>query len=161
MALSGQPVDIQFNLKQDLIDRTFVEPPLVVDQQTSLHEALVLLKQHRCGHLLICEDGKLAGIFTERDFLYLIANQATLEQPIGNVMTINVDFLSPEDTVGTSIARMSEGGYRHIPVADIDGHPVGVSRVSGILRYLVEFFPSVVYNLPPQPHHSTKDREGA
>ena len=39
-------MDIQFNLKQDLIDRTFVEPPLEVDRQTSLREALVLLKQH-------------------------------------------------------------------------------------------------------------------
>ena len=154
-------MDIQFNLKQDLIDRTFVDSPLKVDRQTSLSEALVLLKEHRCGHLLICEQGKLVGIFTERDFLYLITRQATLEQPIENVMTSNVDCLSPEDTVGTTIARMSEGGYRHIPVADPDGHPVGVSRVSGILRYLVEFFPSLVYNLPPQPHHSTKDREGA
>jgi CBS domain-containing protein len=154
-------VDIQFNLKQDLIDRTFVEPPLEVDRQTSLREALVLLKQHACGHLLICDEGKLAGIFTERDFLHLIASQADLEQPIENVMTINVDYLAPDDTVGTSIARMTEGGYRHIPVADADGRPVGVSRVSGILRYLVEFFPSVVYNLPPQPHHSTQDREGA
>ena len=154
-------MDIQSNLKQDLIGRTFVDSPLKVDRKTSLHEALVLLKQHRCGHLLICEEGTLAGIFTERDFLYLIAKQATLDQPIENVMTSKVDYLSPDDTVGTSIARMSEGGYRHIPVADRDGHPVGVSRVSGILRYLVEFFPSLVYNLPPQPHHSTQDREGA
>ena len=154
-------MDIQSNLKQDLIDRTFVDSPLKVDRQTSLHEALVLLKQHCCGHLLICEKGKLVGIFTERDFLYLIAKQATLEQPIENVMTSKVEYLSPDDTVGTTIARMYEGGDRHIPVADSDGHPIGGSRVSGILRYLVEFFPSLVYNLPPQPHHSTQDREGA
>jgi len=154
-------VDIKPNLKQDFIDRTFVDPPLTVDQQISLRDALVLLKQHRCGHLLVCEQGKLIGIFTERDFLYLIAKEATLEQPIENVMTRNVVFLSPEDTVGTSIAMMSERGYRHIPVADADSQPIGVSRVSGILRYLVEFFPSVVYNLPPQPYHSTQDREGA
>jgi CBS domain-containing protein len=154
-------VSIRHNVNLDLIDRTYVNPPLQVDLQTSLREALELLKQNRRGHLLICEEGRLAGIFTERDFLHLIAQQSDLDRPIQEVMTSTVDYLSPDDTVATSIARMTERGYRHIPVADADLRPVGVSRVSGILRYLVEYFPNIVYNLPPQPHHTTQDREGA
>ena len=44
-----------------------------------------------------------------------------------------------------------------MPRADV----TGVLKVSGILHYLVEHFPKVVYTLPPEPHHKTAAREGA
>jgi hypothetical protein len=56
---------------------------------------------------------------------------------------------------------MSKGGYRRLPIVDEAGKPTGILRVKGILRYLVEHFPAVVYNLPPEPHQTTQQREGA
>jgi hypothetical protein len=56
---------------------------------------------------------------------------------------------------------MSFGGYRRLPIVDDKGRPTGLLKVPGILHYLVEHFPNVVYNLPPTPHHSTQEREGA
>jgi CBS domain-containing protein len=154
-------VDFKLNLNSESVSRTFIDPPLTVAGQTSLREVLQLLKQCRQGHILICEDDCLQGIFTERDVLRLTLEGVSLDQPISELMQSQVDVLSPHDSVGTSIARMAEGGYRHMPVVDKDGRLTGVSRVTGILRYLVEHFPSIVYNLPPKPHHSTQHREGA
>jgi hypothetical protein len=56
---------------------------------------------------------------------------------------------------------MAEGGYRHLPIVDDQHRPTGVVAVHGIVHYLVDHFPNTVYNLPPDPKASTRDREGA
>jgi CBS domain-containing protein len=56
---------------------------------------------------------------------------------------------------------MVSGGYRHLPVVDEEGRPVGVLSVKQIMHYLVEHFPSTVYNLPPDPRVVPQEREGA
>ena len=69
--------------------------------------------------------------------------------------------LRGNDTVGKAIGLMSTGGFRRLPIVDGEGKIQGVLKVSGILHYLVEHFPKVVYTLPPAPHHKTVTREGA
>ena len=64
-------------------------------------------------------------------------------------------------TVAEAIRSMAEGGYRHLPMVDQDGRPTGVVAVNGIVHYLVDHFPATVYNLPPNPRPTTKEREGA
>ena len=76
-------------------------------------------------------------------------------------MARNPVVVSPEDSVGDAIAKMSRGGYRRLPIVDRDGVPTGVLSVRQILRYLVEHFPTAIYTLPPTPNEATKDREGA
>lgn len=135
--------------------------PTCVGPEVSVGEVLRRLRESRRGSILICEDGKLAGIFTERDALKLLAAEADLELPIKTVMTTNPACLSVDDTVGAAIQKMSIGGYRRLPVVDSDGSPVGVIKVGKILRYLVEHFPRIVYTLPPKPSQVSKQREGA
>jgi CBS domain-containing protein len=69
--------------------------------------------------------------------------------------------LRKADTVAHAIGLMSAGGFRRLPIVDDSGRVRGVLKVSGILHYLVEHFPKVVYTLPPEPHHKTVTREGA
>ena len=76
-------------------------------------------------------------------------------------MARNPVTLHKDDTVGKAIALMSAGGFRRLPLVDEDGKVTGLVKVSGILHYLVEHFPKVVYTLPPAPHHKTTTREGA
>jgi len=56
---------------------------------------------------------------------------------------------------------MEEGGYRHLPVVDETGRTLGVLSVKRIVHYLVEHFPSTIYNLPPDPSVFPHDAEGA
>ena len=135
--------------------------PLCVEPDVSVAEVLRRLRESSRGSMLICEEGKLAGIFTERDALKLIAFGADLEVPINSVMTANPACVSVNDTVGTAIEKMSVGGYRRLPVVDERGIPVGMIKVGKILRYLVEHFPRIVYTLPPKPSQVTTQREGA
>ncbi|MCH2126846.1 MAG: CBS domain-containing protein [Pirellulaceae bacterium] len=154
---------MSFELKLDTetIGQAFTDPPLSVSPDTSIREVFCLLKQHNRGNILVCDGEVLVGIFTERDALRIMAQDANLEQPISSVMTKNPVVLFQEATVSKAISMMARGGYRRIPVVDSAGVPLGVVKVSGILHYLVEHFPKVIYNLPPEPHHSTEQREGA
>lgn len=154
-------MNFQLNLNAENVDHAYPAKPVCVEPQTSLREALLLLKQHNTGSLLVCQDNVLQGIFTERDALKQMSQQADLTTPIEQVMVANPVTLSPDDTVGKGIAKMSLGGYRRLPVVDGDGCANSVLKVSGILRYLVEHFPNVIYTLPPKPHHTTQQREGA
>jgi CBS domain-containing protein len=137
------------------------DEPLCVEPEVTVHEVLNRLKEYKKGSVLICRGGKLQGVFTERDALRLMARGADLSAPIETVMTADPVTTSVSETVGAAIHKMAVGGYRRLPVVDDAGTPVGLLRVNHILHYLVEHFPEVVYNLPPKPHHTTQEREGA
>jgi CBS domain-containing protein len=64
-------------------------------------------------------------------------------------------------SIAAAIQLMSSGGYRRLPVVDADDRPVGMIQVASIVHYLVEHFPSAVYNQPPVAHPVTHDREGS
>jgi CBS domain-containing protein len=75
-------------------------------------------------------------------------------------MTRDPVTLQHSDTVGTAIGRMSANGYRRLPIVDAAGRPTGVLDVAGVVHWLVQHFPSAVYNLPPVSNPATQEREG-
>lgn len=154
-------MDLQSNLESETIGHVSSPDPACVDVGTSIRETLGLMKEKRRGAVLVCQDGKLAGIFTERDALKLMTPGADLDAGIETVMTANPETIGSSETVAMAIARMSRGGYRRLPIVDDDGQPQGFVKVAAILNFLVGHFPSLVYNLPPDPHHKTETREGA
>jgi CBS domain-containing protein len=127
----------------------------------SVRDVLVLMKQHNTGCVLVCEQEKLVGIFSQRDVLRLLALEADLGVLLETVMTRNPVTLKEGDTVATAIARMTAGGYRHLPIVDGEGRPTGLLKVRGIVHYLVEHVPKTIYNLPPDPKMVAQTREGA
>lgn len=154
-------MSFQLNLNQEKVEMASPATPMVVAPGDSLRDVLHILKEHVRGNVLVCDDGVLVGIFTERDALRLMAEGADLDAPIKDFMVADPVTLSSGDTVGKAIEMMAGGGYRRLPIVDPDNKPVGVIKVSGILHYLVEHFPNIVYTLPPSPHHKTQQREGA
>ncbi len=142
-----------------------VQRPLTLAPDASVSEAMRAMQRKHTGCVIITGDGstrtQLEGIFTERDAVTLMADDADLDAPIEQVMTENPVALSAHDTVATAIAAMSTGGYRRLPIVDTSGRPTGFLQANSILHFLVDHFPATVYNLPPTPHHTTKSREGA
>ncbi len=134
---------------------------LSLTPDTSVRKAIGLMQEAKSGSLLVCEDSKLCGIFTERDVLRIIAAGKDLDAPLEQYMTADPVTVLEAETVGKAIQNMSQGGYRRLPIVDGDGAAIGVVKVSHILRHLVEHFPEAVYNLPPSPHPKTQEREGA
>ena len=154
-------VDFQLSLNSESVNSAYPALPLAVEPETPVRDVFALLKAQNRGSVLICQEGVLVGIFTERDALGMMARGADLNVPIRTVMVPNPVSLRGEDTVGEAIRKMSAGGYRRLPILDDSNKPIGVAAVSGIVHYLVEHFPEAVYNLPPEPDPITQEREGA
>lgn len=155
-------MNFQLNLDTETVEHAHLSVATCVPPETTLRDLLVTLKEDRRGAALICEQGRLVGIITERDVLRLMAvGHMDLDGAVGSVMVRDPVTLARTDTVGKAISVMSEGGYRRIPIVDDQKRPVGMLKVSSVLHYLVEHFPQVVYTLPPTPDHATQKREGA
>jgi len=110
-----------------------------------------MVERHQ-GCAVVVEDGRVVGVFTERDALtrVLARGMAASETSVRDVMTSDPERLSLDDTLGYALHKMSVGGFRHVPVVDRDGEPAGVLSQREAVRFLVGFFPEEVINQPPR-----------
>src|SRR5215469_2172767 len=69
------PIDLESVLVQETITDAIAHPPIVVNVDDSVGKAISLMREHGRGCVLVVRDGKLAGIFTERDVLMRIAGK--------------------------------------------------------------------------------------
>lgn len=131
--------------------------PVIVEVKASIADAIARMNGGHVGCALVVRDGKLAGIFTERDVLRKVAGSKLdlTTTPVEQVMTPNPDTLPATASIAFALREMSVEGYRHIPLVNADGSPVGVVSVRDIVTWLVEFLPASVLNLPPTPNVST------
>ena len=154
-------MSFRLNLDQDQVQHINAIPPLRVPPDLSVREAISRMQTENSGSVMVCQGSSLVGIFTERDALKMMADRQDFDVSIEKVMTANPTTLAANATVDEAIKTMSEGGYRRLPIVDEAGNLVAELKVSQILRYLVEHFPQYIYNLPPTPHHTLTEREGA
>ena len=155
-------MDLARNLKVECVSRLHPTPPLQVLPKQSVAEAVALMRRERVGCVLVCEEDKLLGIFTERDLMRrVLAQQQPLSVSVADVMTREPLTVHPKQSIGVAVKLMEESGYRHLPVVNENGGAVGILSVKRIVRYLVEHFPATVYNLPPAPEPVQHEREGA
>lgn len=154
-------MDFQLSLESEGVGSAYPDQPLATTGDATIAEVLQLLRAQRTGAILVCDGTKLVGIVTERDALRLMAGATDLTRPVCDVMSSPPAMIPATATVAEAIRTMAEGGYRHLPTVEPDGTPTSVVAVHGIVHYLVDHFPETVYNLPPNPKESTRDREGA
>ena len=97
--------------------------------EASVLEVAQLLTQRGVGACLVIEDGRLAGIFTERDLLHLVATGADVrDRPVAGVMTRDVTMAPPDAEVLWAADTMRRLGVRHLPVGE-GGHAVGIVSI--------------------------------
>lgn len=153
-------VDFQLHLETETVEQAHPTKPVCVLPEDSLRHVMRVLKTSSTGAAMVCRDGKLEGIFTERDALRHLADGSDLEMPVSTVMVKQPVSIKMGDSVGKAIELMSGGKFRQLPIVDDKGHVTGVIGVAGVLRYLVEHFPRIIYTLPPSPHHKMETRDG-
>jgi CBS domain-containing protein len=155
-------MDLARNLKIECVSRLHPTPPRRIGPEQTVADAVGLMRQEKVGCLLVCTGERVVGIFTERDLMRrVLAAGKPLTLPIAECMTPDPVVVHPKEPIGAAVRRMEEGGYRHLPVVDEAGRPVGVLSVKRIVHYLVEHFPGTVYNLPPDPDAVPLEPEGA
>lgn len=91
---------------------------------------------------LVLDDGKLVGIFTERDYLNRVCakNKNPQTTLLGEVMTPDPVTLQPHDCVTYAINKMALESYRHMPIVDDEGRPTSLLDVRLVMLHLVKVF---------------------
>lgn len=86
------------------------------------------MKRHGQGAVLVVSgEGRLLGICTERDLTFkVLAEGLDMTTPVATVMTPDPVTVPPGMIFGNVLHLMYEGGFRHMPVVDRDGHPLGL-----------------------------------
>jgi len=155
-------MELPRNLKVDSVSRLEIGAAHAISGEATISEAITVMRAARTSCLLVVQDRRLVGIFTERDLLTrILAMRKPPTLTVSECMTVDPVTVNPKDPVRTAIRRMQSGGYRHLPVVDEDGRPVGILSAKKIVKYLAEHFPATVYNLPPEPDRVPATAEGA
>ncbi|MBC2602123.1 CBS domain-containing protein [Puniceicoccus vermicola] len=106
----------------------------------SVFEAVAEMNRHRVGSLVVLEEQKLVGIFTERDVLTRVVAKTLDPQTtrIADVMTPDPQFLHTTDTIATAMQKMTEKRTRHLPVFDTVDCLVGLISIGDVTRWQME-----------------------
>ena len=157
------PSELESVLVQDTLKSVQFNQALIVDEQASLYQAVRMMRKHKQACVLVTRDGRISGIFTERDLLMKIVDTGIdLERtPVRSYMTPDPVTLSADAGVVYALNKMVVDGFHRLPLVDSEGRPVGVVSMRNIIEYLSSFFPKDVLNLPPDPAKAFRHREGA
>ena len=138
--------DVERSLMKDPVECLQPIRPLTVDLQTSLKEAIQLMRNHGIGCVLITDaDGKLTGILTERDLLQKVAGQGLdLGQCIvGDFMSPAPESSKPDHPLGYALHRMIVCDIRYLPIVDSSNRPAGIISSRDIVAYMAKHFHAI------------------
>lgn len=112
---------------------------LSVTPETLVLEVIGKMKSSGLGCALVLDQGKLVGIFTERDLLNKLTGPEAISSQIavGQLMSVNPEVLSDRDSIAIAINKMSMGRYRHLPIRKADGS-YSVTSIKHVLKYIAK-----------------------
>jgi CBS domain-containing protein len=110
---------MQGKIVPDIVNNQHIE---LVPPSVTVLEAAKRMTERHIGALLMGENERLLGIFTERDILTRVVSKGLDPQTtlVEEVMTKNPDTVAPDERALTALGRMQQKGYRHLPVTDGD-----------------------------------------
>jgi CBS domain-containing protein len=107
---------------------------LTISPSATVFEAALLMNEHKIGSLLVLEDGRLAGIITERDILQRVVAQRRDpgELPVQEVMTAELVCGQPHTTVDEARGVMKNRRIRHMPIVDDSERLLGMISIGDL-----------------------------
>ncbi|MDP6457187.1 MAG: CBS domain-containing protein [Candidatus Marinimicrobia bacterium] len=145
---------------KDPISSLELQKMVVVESDTTVASVIELFQAERVACVLVSEKGTLLGIFTERDVIMKLAGKGLdySKEAVNDYMTKSPNVLRSDDPITFALNRMTEGGYRHVPIVDSQGKPEGLVGILDIIRHLAVYYSDEVLNLPPEPQRGAQER---
>lgn len=119
-----------------------------VQPTDSLLSVVKLLAGQRIGCVPVVEDGRVVGIFSERDLVHRVAldGAAALEHNVGDVMTAPAITIDQDTPVIHSLSLMTKRRIRHLPVV-VDGALVGMISIGDLVKFRIDAIESEAASL--------------
>ncbi len=115
-------------------------PPASVPANATALEAVQAMAEEGVGAVAVVEDGKLRGIFTERDVMLrvVLRGREAKQVRVGDVMTAPVETASDATSAEDALNFMVERHIRHLPIVDAEGKVQGMLSIRNLLETMVE-----------------------
>ncbi len=110
-----------------------------VTPDSFVYDALKLMADKGIGALLVVEGGKLVGVISERDYArkVILKGKSSLDTPVKDIMTRDVVWVRPEQSVEECMALVTEKRVRHLPVL-VDDQVVGVISIGDLVKAVID-----------------------
>jgi CBS domain-containing protein len=110
-----------------------------VTPKTTVFEAIRVMAGHKIGAVLVMEEERIVGIFTERDYMnkIILEDHSSKETQVKDVMTSKVAFVTPDTLIEEGLAVMTEKRCRHLPVLD-NKKLVGIISIGDLVRQMIQ-----------------------
>ncbi|HEY3400114.1 MAG TPA: CBS domain-containing protein [Geothrix sp.] len=107
-----------------------------VGPDDTVFTALTLLAQRDIGALLVLEDGRLVGIFSERDYArkIILKGKTSKDTPVREIMSDKVSCVTLSETVEECMALMTGKHIRHLPVLGEDNEVLGIVSIGDLVK---------------------------
>lgn len=105
----------------------------------TVYEAIEKMADKNIGALLVMDNQKLAGIISERDYRnkVILKGRRSKTTHVREIMTAEVYYITPEDTIDTGMQLMTNNKFRHLPVLDTDKNVVGVVSIGDLVKAII------------------------
>lgn len=119
-----------------------------VSSHATVLEALKYLGEKNIGAVLVIDDNKLVGILSERDYArkIILKGKASHDTLVAEIMTENPLTVSPQDSIDTCMAIMSEKHIRHLPVVNV-GVVVGMISIGDVVTNIITSQKETIHHL--------------
>ena len=109
-----------------------------INPESTVFEALQLMADKDVGALLVMKENKLVGIFSERDYARkgILKGKSSKDTSVGELMTKEVFYVSPDNSIEECMALMSQKHIRHLPVME-EGQVVGMLSIGDVVKKLI------------------------
>jgi CBS domain-containing protein len=110
-----------------------------VTSKTSVYDALVLMSEKNIGAVMIIDDGKLTGIFSERDYArkIILKGKHSDDTSVSEVMTAKVITIDTDKKLEDAMQIMSDKHIRHIPV--VEGEKlIGIISINDVVSSIIK-----------------------
>ena len=110
---------------------------LQIEAEASVYEAVKTMVAANVASLLVSEDGEIAGIITERDYLRRVAVEGHTDEEISvrEIMSSPLIVVTPQTTIDECMALMTDRRIRHLPVVDDRGRVVGIVSIGDVVKF--------------------------
>ncbi len=119
-----------------------------VSPQATVYDALRMLADKDVGALLVIENDKLVGVFSERDYARKIVlhGKSSAETFVWEIMSQGVVTISPQSTIDECMTLMTDKRVRHLPVM-VGDKVVGIVSIGDIVKAIITKQAHTIENL--------------
>jgi CBS domain-containing protein len=109
-----------------------------ISPQATVYEALQLMAQQNLGALIVTDNDEVVGIFSERDYArkVILHGRASKTAFISELMTADVLYVGPDDTMENCMALMTTHRTRHLPVLE-NGKLAGLVSIGDVVKAVI------------------------